>query len=492
MNNHRLKIRCPTWDHLENFYERKVKPGNLLLARVPFSPAIGDSLVIALELPDRIVIELEAEVLGAKQAPDGRRSAIRMHLFGLDEKARIRLSEAVSRGRRGTDRILPLREPAPVSMPRTQTGIPVPLPTDVPMDEEVIRVQLPDVEEVPEKVREQYRQLEKTLLELREKSAHDVLGVRWDADVSEVRKAYFSLVKQFHPDVLARHDSDDILLLSSEIFLYVNQAYDRLRDSAVTAGKALAAGPALLPHSGWSANFDEIGSVRSRQPLRSDDLSAPTAIPRSLSPLAVQAPSTRDSIVIQFDGGPRKSVRPKEASKQIAKGKAADPKRDGGSSLKGSSLKGSSSESSSLESSSSEGSSLEGSDLFTDARETQAGMVPLKAPKIEEPEPAEVEKIDIAVLRQEGEEAMKAEDYSEARRCFAKVLEVAPRERAVRALYHVAFAHTLKADSKDVEALTQLEVALQHDSDCHEAEEAKTKFEKKGGKKSRLRKWFRS
>lgn len=467
MNTHRLKIRCPTWDHLENFYERKVKPGNLLLARVPFTPAIGDALTIALELPDRIVIEIEAEVLGAKQAPDGRRSAIRMHLFGLDATTRSRLSETVARARRGTERILPLREPVPLSIPRTQTGVPVPLPTDVPMDEEVLRVQLPDVEDVAPKVREQYRKLEQTLSQLREESAHDVLGVRWDADVSEVRKAYFALVKQFHPDVLARHDSDDILLLSSEIFLYVNQAYDRLRDSAVGAGKAIAAGPALLPHVGWSANFDEIGAVRSRQPLRSDDLAAPTAMPRPLSPVAIQAPSTRDSIVIQFDGGPRKSVLSKEPSNVVAKGKVADPRRGGEE-------------------------SMGRADLFTDARETQAGMTPLGGPKSAEPQSAEVPDIDIGELRQEGKAAMKAEDYSEARRCFAKILEVAPRERSVRALYHVAFAQTLRAASKDVEALTQLEVALQYDSECQEAVLAKAKFESRGGKKSRLRKWFRS
>ena len=459
MNTHRLKIRCPTWDHLENFYERKVKAGNLLLARVPFSPAIGDKLVIALSLPDGIVIELDAEVLGAKQAPDGRRSAIRMHLYGLDDATRERFVRAVARGRRGTERIPPFRE-APVTIPRTQTGVPVPLPSDVPVDEEVVRAILPPIEDVPERVRDKYRDLDLMLRDLREKSAHDVLGVSWDADVAHVRKAYFLLVKRIHPDVLARHDSPDILLLASEIFIYVNQAYDRLRDSAVSAGKAIAAGPALLPHSGWSANFDEIGTVRPRQPLRSDDLSQPTAVPSTLSPVAVQAPSARDSIVIQFASGSKASVH---AKPRIAKGKASSSGKP----------------------------ALRNSELFADARETQAGMEPIEAPV-----PAALEEeesdVDLEKIRAEGQAAMAAEDYAKARLLFAQVLEVAPRDRECRALYHVAFAHTLSAEQKPIEALTQLEVALKHNSECGEALDAKLKFEKKGGKKSRLRKWFRS
>ncbi len=275
MSTPTLNIRCPSWSHLENFYNRKVKDGNILLARVPFTPVKGSSITIALELPDGLKILIPAEVEAVKQAPDGNKSAIRMVLQGLDSAMRARLERAVSDGLAKAASPEP-QAPLANKGTHTEDGLPLPIPADVPIDELVALIVIPSAEDVPENSRKQYKSLEDTLKALREKAAHDVLGVEWDADVANVRLAYFALVKKYHPDVMARHESAEISLLSSELFIYINKAYDRLRDSAVAAGKAIAAGPALLPHDGWLADFDDLGPqvkvAEARDPLDNKSL----------------------------------------------------------------------------------------------------------------------------------------------------------------------------------------------------------------------------
>jgi tetratricopeptide (TPR) repeat protein len=432
---HTLRIRCPTWDHLENFYERKIKDGNILLARVPFSPAQGSELVLALELPDRRVVDIRALVEGVRSAPDGRKSAIRMLLMGMSEEVLVGLQTAVLHGRQGATRSRPLSDSPPV-VPRTQTGLPVPIPADVPIDELVPVVVLPEASAVPEPHRQRYAALDSSLRALREKAAHDVLGVAWDAEVADIRVAYFKLVKQYHPDVVARHDSPEISLLASEIFIYINKAYDRLRDSAVAAGKAFAAGPALLPHKGWIADFDDIGTVKPRRPLRSDDMSATTSAPGE----SLRAPGAAADISVRFAApAPSESETAPVASAPVASASPDLPR------------------------------AISDTDLFSDARSTQQGMAPLEGELDEHSPEQRAER-----LTAKGEAALEERDYEAARNDFAEALELQPRSRVARALYHVAYGQTLLAREKGVEAMTQFEVALKHDPDCGYARNAKS------------------
>lgn len=433
---HTLRIRCPTWDHLENFYERKVKDDRTLLARVPFSPAIGSQVTIALELPDGLTIDVGARVEGVRKAPDGRKSAIRMILSGMDEGLRARLRQAVQEGRHGGKRARPLSEAPPVE-PRTQTGLPVPIPLDAPIDEVVPVVALPDAGELPEAVRERYLEFEESLRALREKAAHDVLGVAWDADVVAIRAAYFQLVKRYHPDVVARYESPAISLLVSEIFIYINKAYDRLRDSAIAAGRAIAAGPALLPHQGWLADFDDIGTVKPRRPLRSDDLSVPVSAPGSTAEsLPLKAPEEREDVQVRFS--------------------AAEPEPEPA-------------ETPAL-------TKLPTQELFSEARRTRSGQRPLQEEEEQEPVGADADAgAEAEELLTESKELLAAGSFEEARERLAVALELQPRNRRARAQYHAAYGHTLLARGKEVAAMTQFEVALKHDPDCELAASARAK-----------------
>jgi tetratricopeptide (TPR) repeat protein len=434
---HTLRIRCPTWGHLENFYSAKVKHENLLLARVPFSPSIGSVVTIALELPDGLVINIEADVEAVRKAPDGKKSAIRMVLRKM-EAVRPRLERAVALGREDSD-----DDAEPVAMPsvpRTRTGLLVPIPSDVPIDEPVVVVRLPAAEDVPEDARERYRELESTLAAMREKAAHDVLGVDWDAEVSDIRLAYFGLVKLYHPDVLSKHGSDAVSLLGAEIFIYINKAYDRLRDSAVAAGKAIAAGPALLPSSGWIADFDDIGIARPRKTHRITDFASPVPVPvKAMSSLAVNAPEIEDNVEVNFSASA-----------------ASDESKSRGDEAPSASQ-------------------LEQGSLFVDARNTVSGMRPIEDSSDGGDEDAEADvDVDVLGLSQKALANLDAKKYDEAREQLAKVLEHEPRNREARALYHVAYGHTLIERGNASAAMTQFEVALKHDPDCEAAKAARS------------------
>ncbi|KAG6522009.1 hypothetical protein ZIOFF_019143 [Zingiber officinale] len=61
----------------------------------------------------------------------------------------------------------------------------------------------------------------------RARSPHEVLRVRETATVAEIRAAYRSMAKQFHPDVAAGRGADD--------FIEIKEAYEALSDPAVRA-----------------------------------------------------------------------------------------------------------------------------------------------------------------------------------------------------------------------------------------------------------------
>lgn len=419
MSTPTLNIRCPSWSHLENFYTSKVKDGNVLLARVPFTPVKGSAITIALDLPDGLKVLIPGEVEAVKQAPDGRKSAIRMILQGLDGAMRARLERAVEVGLADSSANA---EPTAARRSRgthTEDGLPLPIPADVPIDELVSLIVIPSSDDVPEESRTQYKLLEDTLKALREKAAHDVLGVEWDADVATVRLAYFGLVKKYHPDVMARHASPEVSLLSSELFIYINKAYDRLRDSAVAAGKAIAVGPALLPHDGWLADFDDLGPLANdttiRKPLRWNNEVRAQA--RTLGEVS-------------------ETARP-----QV---KVAEPKK----------------------------APLADKELFNDARITHTNANPLVRDVAMGVE-SDQEDMDVDSVIETSTSLLEKKEYDEARELLAKLLQDHPRNRIARALYHVSYGHTLLARKKAAEAQTQFEVALKHDPSCRQAKTAR-------------------
>lgn len=291
---HSLKVKCPTWDHVESFYARKVKEGNSLSARVPFHPHVGEVVTIALELPDELVIAIESEVLETAPAPDGKKSAVRMRLTGLTPSVRSRLESLVAEARRQKSVAGP--RPRPETPPTPQV-VPLPEPVDAPVDEVVEAPVIPASDEVPPSHRDVFVELEGELRRMREAAANEVLGVKWDASVEEIRGAYFALTRRLHPDVFARHRSADISLIASELFIHINRAYDRMRDAAVASGSAIAPGPALLPHRGWMAEFDDIGAqARPAQPA------PPPPVKRAPPPPPIEPRETPTPVPLTHEG----------------------------------------------------------------------------------------------------------------------------------------------------------------------------------------------
>jgi len=418
---HSLKVKCPTWDHVESFYARKVKDGNSLSARVPFHPHVGEIVTIALELPDELVIAIESEVLETAPAPDGKKAAVRMRLTGLTPSVKSRLESLVAEARHQKSASGPRPRPETPPMPQV---LPPPEPVDAPVDEVVEAPVIAAADAVAPRHRPVFLELEGELKRMREAAANEVLGVKWDASVEEIRNAYFTLTRRLHPDVFARHRSADISLIASELFIHINRAYDRMRDAAVASGSAIAPGPALLPHRGWLAEFDDIGAqARPSPPPPPPPLARRAAAPPPVPP-GGKAGHTPTPVPLTPEGlfGDEATPRP---APPVSMAKAGDPT-------------------------------------------------------------GEDEKIEAEALVAEARRLIGASEHGQARDILVSVLRREPRNRTARSLYHLCSAEILLAAGKNVEATTQLEVAAAHDSTCEEVRAALARVRQDPAKKGGL------
>lgn len=66
-------------------------------------------------------------------------------------------------------------------------------------------------------------------------SFYDVLSLRREADASDVKKAYYNLAKQYHPDRYHHASDPDIRAKLEAIFAQVSKAYDTLKDAKLRA-----------------------------------------------------------------------------------------------------------------------------------------------------------------------------------------------------------------------------------------------------------------
>jgi CheY-like chemotaxis protein len=100
-------------------------------------------------------------------------------------------------------------------------GVPVPVLSSSPPP--LAAVMSPEERTVRE-------QLAREIMELRKKDLFEVLGVSKNAPVPEIKKAYFSLAKQYHPDRLYANASSEVRNLADELFHIVSHAHDVLTD----------------------------------------------------------------------------------------------------------------------------------------------------------------------------------------------------------------------------------------------------------------------
>ena len=141
-------------------------------------------------------------------------------LFALRCAQVVRLDS--KRGRR-SDKVAP----PPPKLPRR----PPPIPTK-PKGGAL----LPEVAELAaggpsgEDERELKATLTKRLKEMRKQNFFEILGVARTASSSEIRKAYFALARECHPDKIARSMGDEVRHLAGEVYELVTRAHDVLAD----------------------------------------------------------------------------------------------------------------------------------------------------------------------------------------------------------------------------------------------------------------------
>jgi hypothetical protein len=255
---------------------------------VPFNPAEGSGLTIRLQLPNGDIQDIEGRVLGVLPGENPNKAAITLHLHGFTEDIAGTLQALVSSATRepATREVIikqakdadtvtrPVGEqaggtsPSPAASPAASVDVQLPAaePRDAPIDELVSAPYEPDPDAVSEFEREVFEQLQSELVNLREFAANEVLGVARDAGVEAIRDGYFTRSKHFHPDLFARYRSRAVTHMAQEVFIHINRAYDRMRDTAVADGRAVLAGPALLPHDGWLASLDDIADSDADKP----------------------------------------------------------------------------------------------------------------------------------------------------------------------------------------------------------------------------------
>jgi tetratricopeptide (TPR) repeat protein len=416
-----IKVRCTTWDQVEAFYTQKLK-GDTLVVKMPVQPMIGDGVTVALGLPSGLVFAIDGSVTSVGAVDPSGKWPVAMKMHGLTKEVRERLDRLVHDGREGllsTPQVLPSEPPPGPLAVGTQSRRPRPRSSPPPDGAEPVAVDPePRVEDVIHDERPAFEALAGLHKQLLGLPAHEVLGVPFDADLATIRAGYFALARQHHPDAYGKYLSPALRRLASELFIYVNLAYDRLRQAAAAAGGARLPGPATRDGGGWlidmrdvvepppSAPVEVYMAVSAPHPGPEDEPDDDTPTPRSVPAVAGGTPPAPLSAVGE--------------AKDLA------------------------------------------SELFGDLPAEAAESQPFDAQDAPSTESA-------LSLANTGRAAMAAGRWEEARSSFAAALKLDPRNRPVRALYHVASGMVLRQRGQAAEAQTQFETALGHDPQCADA-----------------------
>ena len=231
-----IKVRCTSWEQVRQFQKEKLA-GETLSVRLPMTPAVGETVAVALGLPNGMLLAIDATVVKTGSKDDAGKYPVTLRLTGFTADMRARLERlAAGAGAAGVPTKPPAEPPAPVQAvvdaSPAKTG---------------------SAEILPEE-RSAYEALEELLTQKLALGAHEVLGVPPDAGSKAVRAAYFELAKKYHPDVFGKYRSLKLRSLASEVFIHINRAYDRMREA--TPGERVL-GPARRDQFGWMAELED-------------------------------------------------------------------------------------------------------------------------------------------------------------------------------------------------------------------------------------------
>jgi hypothetical protein len=352
---------------------------------------------------------------------------VRLHGMTNEVRAQLRRLVAQARG-------LPASQPArAVGTRPPAVGKPA-LPETVPPPSE------PRFDEVPEDERGAWT----ALASLRERvlalPAHEVLGIPADADAARAHGAYLALALRVHPDRFRRYRSRSMRALAADTFMHLRRAYLRVVPDAPAAAP-LERGWLLELGDGSEAAAELVDDGIPREPMSASGSSPYTefSVTRGAS-----ASSSYDDDVSFTTSVRMRALTAEELFDDEPTHAAEGPAPSGGPAA---------------------------------ALAARASQVVLGATIDEKPEapagdgekPAEDQR---AQLEASGRAALGESRWRDACEAFAAFLRLEPKNRAVRALYHVANGMDLRAKGEGVKARLQFETALAHDRDCEPARRA--------------------
>jgi tetratricopeptide (TPR) repeat protein len=514
-----IRVRCATWDQVETFYAEKLR-GNTLVVKMPYRPELGAVITVALGLPDGLVFAIDGTVVKVGNEEAGK-LPVALRMAGFTQEVRAQLVRLVAEGRGAQAQgdepyAAPPPEPAPAPADARAATAP-------PPGEAVLDGPEPRLEDVLLEERAIFGALEATRKRLHALRAHEVLGVAEQADLGEIRRGYFVLTKRFHPDVYGKYRSPAVGRLASDVFIHINRAFDRMRAGAAAAAGKRLVGPAAISREGWLADLDDVaagasasqtmaavsvppdlaanpppGLMTSPPPASAAAATAVAKAPARLPPRIAEGAVTygphamKETVVkvpappgppLTFtggEGGPGTGPGPRPG---LAPGPGPGPGEeyyDEVSFTTSVRMK-----------------ALTAEELFEEAAGGPAelaaritsptdGLAPGEVtppPPLDplvpgagggpagEPGPR-ASVADAGAAIDIGRAHLGAGQWREACQSFAAALRVDPRNRAVRALYHVASALELRAQGDGAGATVQLETALRYDRDCPEARQA--------------------
>ncbi len=275
-NERNLQIRCATWTQVEAFYTRKLRRGNLLSVKVGFVVSANMPITVGIEMPTGIVISIDGIIRRISDVAGDTRTWIEIELVGLTEETLQRLKRMVAQGElAGDDEVTAAMEiDAELPPPAEHAFAGVELPHDSSEDE-----------------RSRFAALNAQLRNFRSLAVHELLGVPVDASAEQVRRGWRGLVRQYHPDAVARFHSVAVTHLAEEINILINRAYDRMRHMLVEQGRGASFGSTLFAPHGWLVGFEDLSTGEPSAP-RARTRSGRFVAANFSSPTAIAATAT--------------------------------------------------------------------------------------------------------------------------------------------------------------------------------------------------------
>lgn len=244
-----IKLRCASWKQLAAIYERDLSRSAVFLKSAA-PPPVGTRVRINLTLPTQTLIVLNGLVdrhVGPGEL-NGRGPGVDIKLHNVPQSALWLIETALASARRKGD----MAGGESAEQGEQEGSAPQSAQDAAPAEE--TDVDLGAGEKLVAAEGDLVTALSQELASLRKLNPFQVLGIGYETGDEEVRAAFASLTKRYHPDRFARYESGEARRIASEIFILIRNAYQvldtpdkRAKVIDVLNKKRRAAKPAVAP-----------------------------------------------------------------------------------------------------------------------------------------------------------------------------------------------------------------------------------------------------